>query len=67
MRTQKETYLDKCMELLGQLKLTQEQLDDLEAYLSGKKDTEVLDLSESGRIAEILSARPYLPRILRVR
>ena len=32
MRTQKETYLDKCMELLGQLKLTQEQLDDLEAY-----------------------------------
>ena len=35
MRTQRETYLEKCMNLLELLKLTTEQLADLEEYLSG--------------------------------
>ncbi len=61
MRTQKETYLDKCMELLGQLKLTQEQLDDLEAYLSGKKDTEVLDQLPYQNLG--VSPKSYLPAL----
>lgn len=43
MRVQKETYLEKCMQLLSLLKLTKEQLDDLEEYLSGAKGAEVLD------------------------
>ena len=61
MRTQKETYLDKCMELLGQLKLTQEQLDDLEAYLSSKKDTEVLDQLPYQNLG--VSPKSYLPAL----
>lgn len=43
MRVQKETYLEKCMQLLSLLKLTKEQLDNLEEYLSGAKGAEVLD------------------------
>lgn len=43
MRTQRETYLEKCMNLLELLKLTQKQLADLEEYLSGTKDAEVLE------------------------
>lgn len=43
MRKQREDYLEKCMQLLGQLKLTTEQLEDLEAYLTGEAGDAVLD------------------------
>ena len=42
MRSQKETYLEKCMQLLELLKLTTDQLNDLEDYLSGRKEAEIL-------------------------
>ncbi len=42
MRSPKETRLESAMKLLEQLNLTQDQLDDLEAYLSGEKAEEVL-------------------------
>ncbi len=43
MRVQNETYIEKCMELLDLCKLTQEQLNDLEDYLRGKKGNEILE------------------------
>ena len=43
MRTQRETYLEKCMNLLELLKLTTEQLADLEEYLSGGEGEEILE------------------------
>ncbi len=42
MRSQRETSLEKCMQLLESLKLTPKQLNDLEGYLSGEKGEEVL-------------------------
>ena len=42
MRSPKETRLESAMKLVEQLNLTQDQLDDLEAYLSGEKGEEVL-------------------------
>ena len=42
MRSPKETRLEGAMKLLEQLNLTQEQLNDLETYLSGEKGEEAL-------------------------
>ena len=42
MRSPKEMRLESAMKLLERLNLTQDQLDDLEAYLSGEKGEEVL-------------------------
>ena len=43
MRVQKETYLEKCMTLLDLCRLTQDQLNDLEDYLAGKKEKDILE------------------------
>ncbi len=43
MRVQKETYLEKCMTLLDLCRLTQDQLNDLEDYLVGKKEKDILE------------------------
>ena len=59
MRTQKETYLEKCMQLLEGLKLTPEQLHDLEDYLSGKRDEEILDRLPYQHLG--VSPKSYLP------
>lgn len=42
MRISRETHTESIMKLLEKLNLTQGQLDDLEAYLSGEKGEEVL-------------------------
>ena len=64
MRVQKETYLEKCMQLLSLLKLSQEQLDDLEEYISGTKGAEVLDQLSYQNLG--VSPKSYPPALTRL-
>lgn len=65
MRIQKETYLEKCMQLLSQLKLTPDQLDNLEHYLSGEKGEDVLAaLPYQNLSVSITSYKPALTNLV---
>lgn len=64
MRPQRETYLEKCMQLLSQLKLTAEQLDNLEGYLSGEKGEDVLANLPYQNLA--VSPKSYPPELTKL-
>lgn len=64
MRAQRETYLEKCMQLLEQLKLTQSELNDLEAYLSGEKNEDVLETLSYQNLG--VSPKSYPPALTRL-
>ncbi len=61
MRVQKETYLEKCMTLLDLCRLTQDQLHDLEDYLVGKKEKDILEKLPYRNLG--VSPKSYMPAL----
>lgn len=64
MRAARETYLEKCMQLLSQLKLSQAELDDLEVYLSDREKEEVLESLSYQNLG--VSPKSYPPELTKL-